>query len=413
MRHNFLWDAVVIGGGPAGLAAGMHLARAGCSTLLVERRKLGGQARGLERIENYPGFPRGVSGARLMGLWLEQARRWGLAVRLDEAVSLARGAYGIFSVRLKKGCALRSRSVLWCAGAGFRRLGVPGESALLGKGVWNTYAEAPACAGLEAAVIGSGEAAVQQAALIARRAAKVYLISRTGKLKAHKLLLERMQRSGVIRIPGFRISRLLGKRRLEAIELKCCGTTFYPTLRLGSASLTTGRSGHARHGVFSRRRAVNCSGRCESPFFVGGGRGFTSAATFLPQGPSASLRASFPALKGGEWKKFLRQKFLVRLPRREPGASPSFKKAWRPSDGPPPSPGRSRRFYCGIIKLKVDVLFTLIGKEPVRIPAVWQRKPAGFFEAGDAAAGIFRQVAVAGGDGIRAAMRCISYLEGL
>ncbi|HBA59995.1 MAG TPA: thioredoxin-disulfide reductase, partial [Elusimicrobia bacterium] len=157
-------DAVVIGGGPAGLAAGMHLARAGYAALLVERRALGGQARGIGRIENYPGFPQGISGRELMGLWARQAKRWGLKTRLGEAVAVSRGADGIFSVRLKKGAALRARAVLWCAGAAFRRLGVPGESRLAGKGVWNTADEAPSCAGLQVAVAGSGEAAVQQAA---------------------------------------------------------------------------------------------------------------------------------------------------------------------------------------------------------------------------------------------------------
>ena len=285
-------DAVVIGGGPSGLAAGTHLSRAGYSAVLLERKSLGGQARGLERIENYPGFPKGISGGRLMDLWLEQARRWGLKTRPGEAVTVSRGADGIFLVRLRKGGSLRSRSVLWCAGAGFLRLGVPGESRLLGKGVWNTCDEAPSCAGLQAAVVGSGEAAVQQAEMLARKADRVYLISRTGKLKAHRLLLERFSRSGAVTMPGFRVSRLLGKSRLEAVEL------------------------------------IPVSGPTE------------------------------------------------------------------------------------VKELKVDALFTLIGKEPAGVPAGWLRKPAGFYEAGDCAAGIFRQVAVAGGDGIRAAMRCIRYLEG-
>ncbi len=287
-----LFDAVVVGGGPAGLAAGTHLSRAGYAAVLLERRRLGGQALGLERVENYPGFPRGISGVKLMELWLEQAWRWGLKTRVDEAVAVSRGADGIFLVRLRQGGSLRSRSVLWCAGAGFRKLGVPGESRLLGKGVWNTCDEAPSCAGLEVAVTGSGEAAVQQAETLARKAARVYLISRTEKLKAHKLLLERFFRSGAVHLPGFRVSRLLGKNKLEAAEL-----------------IST--------------------------------------------------------------------------------ASPREVK-----------------------KLKVDALFTLIGKEPADVPAGWLRKPAGFYEAGDFAAGIFRQVAVAGGDGIRAAMRCIKYLEG-
>lgn len=288
-----LYDAIVVGGGPAGLAAGTHLSRAGYSTLLLERKALGGQARGLERVENYPGFPRGISGAKLMELWLEQAWRWGLKTRMCEAVTVSRAADGVFLVRLRKGRALRARSVLWCAGAGFRKLGVPGESRLLGKGVWNTCDEAPSCAGLRTAVIGSGETAVQQAELLARKAAGVCLVSRTGTLHAHKLLLERFSRSGAVTVPGYRVSRLLGGKKLEAVEL------------------------------------VPVSGR-------------------------------------GQVK-----------------------------------------------KLKVDALFTLIGKEPPGLPAGWLRKPAGFYEAGDYTAGIFRQVAVAGGDGIRAAMRCIRYLEGL
>ena len=286
-------DALVIGGGPAGIAAGTHLSRAGYSTVLLERRRLGGQALGLERIENYPGFPGGISGAKLMELWLEQAWRWGLKTRMDEAVTVSRGADGIFLVRLRKGGSLRSRSVVWCAGAGFSKLGVPSESRLLGKGVWNTCDEAPSCAGLEVAVAGSGEAAVQQAELLSRSASKVYLITRTEKLKAHKLLLERFSRSGAVHLPGFRVSRLLGKGRLESAEL---------------------------------------------------------VSTAAPR---------------------------------------------------------------EVKKIKLDALFTLIGKEPAGVPAGWLRKPAGFYEAGDCAAGIFRQVAVAGGDGIRAAMRCIRYLEEL
>ncbi len=286
-------DAVVIGGGPSGLAAGTHLARAGYTTVLIERKALGGQARGLERIENYPGFPRGISGVKLMELWLEQAWRWGLKTKIDEAVTVSRGTDGIFLVRLRKGGIIRSRSVLWCAGAGFRKLGVPGEDRLLGKGVWNTCDEAPSCAGLDAAVVGSGETAVQQAEILSRKAARVYLISRTEKLKAHKLLLERFSRSSAAAVPGYRVNRLLGKNKLEALEL------------------------------------ISVSGPRE------------------------------------------------------------------------------------VKKIKVDALFTLIGKEPAEVPAGWRRKPAGFYEAGDFSVGIFRQVAVAGGDGIRAAMRCIRYLEAM
>ncbi|OGR80744.1 MAG: hypothetical protein A2X32_09380 [Elusimicrobia bacterium GWC2_64_44] len=285
------WDALVIGGGPAGLAAGMHLARAGRSTLLLERGELGGQARGIARIENYPGFPAGVTGARLMGLWAAQAERWGLQVRRGEALRIIRGHEG-FTVRLGGG-ALRARAVLWCAGAGFRSLGVPGEKLFSGRGVWNTSDEAPSCAGRVVAVAGSGEAALQQAALLARRAGKVYLVTRGGALKGHRLLRARFLASGALWLPGFRVARLQGKGRLQAALLE------------------------------------TVSGRREK------------------------------------------------------------------------------------LVLPLDALFVLAGKEARPAPAAWRRPPAGFFSAGDAACGIFRQVGVAGGDGLRAAMLCLRYLEAL
>lgn len=286
-----LWDALIVGGGPAGLAAGLHLARAGYGTLLAERRSYGGQAAAIGLVENYPGFPQ-IKGGALMKLWLAQARRWKLSAKTDEAVSLSRGSDGIFTVNLRKAGAVRARAVLWCAGAGFRALGVPGEKKLSGRGVWNTADEAPSLRGMAAAVIGGGEAAAQQAAALAGRAKKVYLVCRSNKLKAHRLLLERLSRSTAELLPGFTVSRFCGGKRLEFIEL-------------------------------------------------------------LPE-----------------------------------------------------SGGPARR-------LKADAAFTLIGKTPRRVPAGWRREPAGFFVAGDADGGIFRQVAVAGGDGVRAAMRAIRYLEAM
>lgn len=288
-----LLDAVIIGGGPAGLAAGLHLARAGRSALLVERAALGGQARSIALLENYPGFSGGIPGAKLMRIWAAQAASWGLKTRKGEVVAVSRNSAGLFSVRLKSGGALKARCVIWCGGAGFCRLGVPGETTFAGRGVWNTADEAPSCAGKTVGVVGSGEAALQQAALLARSAGTVYLITRSGRLKAHKLLRGRFSNSGALWLPGFRVVRLLGGSRLEAAELET---------------------------VTGRREKV---------------------------------------------------------------------------------------------KLELDALFVLVGKEPRQVPAAWARPPAGFFEAGDAASGIFRQVAVAGGDGIRAAMRCVRYLEEL
>lgn len=283
------WDALIVGGGPAGLAAGLHLARAGCRALLAERRRYGGQAASIGRLENYPGF-RGISGAALMKTWLRQARDWNLATRIDEAVAASRGKDGLFRVKFRKAGILKARALIWCGGAGFRALGVPGEDAFSGRGVWNTADEAPSLAGRTAAVIGGGEAAVQQAAALARKAKKVYLVSRGARLKAHRLLLERLAASGAERLAGWKVSKITGGRTARALEL-------------------------------------------------------------------------------------------------------------RPAAGGPPR------------RLGADAVFVLIGKEPRRAPARWRGRPAGFFIAGDAAGGIHRQVAVAGGDGLRAAMDAIVYLE--
>lgn len=280
-----VWDALIIGGGPAGLAAGLHLARAGYRTLLAERRRFGGQAAAIGRLENYPGYKGGGGGA-LMKAWLAQARSWGLAARLDEALAVSRNKDGSFSARLKKAGPVGARALLWCGGAGFRALGVPGEKEFSGSRVWNTADEAPALAGRTAAVIGGGEAAVQQAAALAAKAKKVYLISRGPRLKAHRLLLARLAAAGVEHLPGFEVSRI----KAGALELRGAGA--------------------AR-------------------------------------------------------------------------------------------------------ELVADAVFVLIGKEPLRVPAGWRSAPAGFFTAGDAGGGIYRQVAVAGGDGVRAAMRAVNYLEGM
>lgn len=281
-----VWDALIIGGGPAGLAAGLHLARAGYGTLLAERLRYGGQAAGIGSLENYPGYA-GGTGEALMKGWLAQARRRGLKTVLDEAVRVSRNQNGLFSVRLKRTGPVKARALLWCGGAAFRALGVPGEKELSGKCVWNTADQAPSLRGRVAAALGGGEAAAQQAAALAGRAKKVYLVTRGPRVKAHRLLLRRLDAAGVERLPGFEAARI----KPGALELR------------------------AARGAESR-------------------------------------------------------------------------------------------------ELRVDAVFVLVGKEPRRAPAGWRRAPAGFFTAGDANGEIFRQVAVAGGDGIRAAMRAINFLEG-
>ncbi len=214
-------DVIVIGGGPAGLAAGIHLSRAGYRTLLLEKAKLGGQARRIDWIENYPGFPAGIKGLDLMTLWLTQARRWGLKFFRAQVSGIARQGDS-FKVLLCLGQALRCRAVLCCAGAQFKRLGIPGENEFWGRGVHHApFEEATRFRDKEVAVVGAGEAALHQAIWLSKFARRVHLLSRGPNIKAHRLLKRRMaNQPNLIHVPNMTVKKIEGRHRLERIVLQ-------------------------------------------------------------------------------------------------------------------------------------------------------------------------------------------------
>ena len=213
------WEVVVVGGGPAGLAAGLQLARAGRRTALVERGPLGGQARRLSSLENVPGWPGGVSGRELMSLWIRQARGWGLEPMKGEVAGLSRGRR-TFAVRLADGRALKTQAVVLAPGAIFKKLGVPGERRLFGKGVQHAaFDDAPRWRDRDVAVVGGGEAAVHQAVHLARWARQVVLVAR-GPLRAHRLLLTRLAACSNVEIMTGRVERIEGRQRVESLAVR-------------------------------------------------------------------------------------------------------------------------------------------------------------------------------------------------
>jgi thioredoxin reductase (NADPH) len=219
MAMKGVWEAVVVGGGPAGLTAGLQLARAGRRTALVERGALGGQARRLSVLENVPGWPGGVTGRRLMALWARQARAWGLRpVKGSVSDLLARD--GSFDVRLADGRSLSARAVVLAPGARFKKLGVPGERRLFGKGVHHAaFDEAPRWRGRAVAVVGGGEAAVHQAVHLARWAKRVFVVAR-GPLRAHPLLLSRLAACPNVELLRGRVARVEGESRVESLAVR-------------------------------------------------------------------------------------------------------------------------------------------------------------------------------------------------
>src|ERR687894_445822 len=178
--RDLTYELVVVGAGPAGLGASVYGASEGLSTLALESIALGGQAGTSSRIENYPGFPAGLSGFELASRVLVQADKFGARTAVpQEAVGLRRED-GHYRIELSEGGEVAARSVIAASGARYRRLGVPRLGRFEGVSVHYaaTEAEAQRCEGEEVTVVGGGNSAGQAAVYLARRAQRVYLLIR-------------------------------------------------------------------------------------------------------------------------------------------------------------------------------------------------------------------------------------------
>ncbi|HEX5182633.1 MAG TPA: FAD-dependent oxidoreductase [Allosphingosinicella sp.] len=174
-----LFDVVIVGAGPAGLAASVYAASEGLSVLALDCRSFGGQAGASARIENYLGFPTGISGMALMGRAFSQAQKFGVEMAIpDEAVSL--DCDGVPGIRLATGERVRARTVVIASGARYRRLGIEGLEAYEGRSVhyWASPLEADLAAGEEVALVGGGNSAGQATVFLASRARRVTLVAR-------------------------------------------------------------------------------------------------------------------------------------------------------------------------------------------------------------------------------------------
>lgn len=184
------YDVVIIGGGPAGLTAGIYAKRAGLSALLVEKYAPGGQIMITDWIENYPGFPDGLAGYELTMKMEQQAKNFGLQFKTGDVESLEIEGK-IKNIKLKDG-SISTKTIIIASGCYPRKLGVPGENALFGKGV-STCATCDAMFFRDKTVvaIGGGDTAIQEALYLTKFVKKVYLIHRRDQLRAAKMLQDR------------------------------------------------------------------------------------------------------------------------------------------------------------------------------------------------------------------------------
>lgn len=184
-----MYDLIIIGGGPAGLTAGIYSQRARLKTLLLEKEMLGGQIAVSDIIENYPGFP-AISGAGLMEKFEGHARGLGLEIKLAEVLTVHdKGKERL--VKTSEGDFV-TKAVIVATGAKPRRLGVPGEKEFTGKGVsYCATCDGPFFKGQSVLVVGGGDTAVKEAVYLSRIASRVYLSHRRDQLRAEKIIQEK------------------------------------------------------------------------------------------------------------------------------------------------------------------------------------------------------------------------------
>lgn len=217
-KEEKIYDAIIIGGGPAGLTAGIYLDRARMNTLLIEKALPGGQAILTEIIENYPGFPLGIAGPELMQKMEEQAIRFGLKIEYGETVEvkIKEDKVKIVKINNKE---YKTLAIILASGAEASKLGVPGEEELKGRGVsYCATCDAPFFKDQKIVVVGGGDTAIEEALYLTKFAQEVTIIHRRDRLRATRILQERVFSNKKINFSWDSVvTKILGKEKVEGI----------------------------------------------------------------------------------------------------------------------------------------------------------------------------------------------------
>jgi thioredoxin reductase (NADPH) len=214
-------EVVVVGGGPAGLTAGIYLMRAGIDAILVEQGVVGGTPMKYEHVENYPGFPEGIASRELMERMTLQAKRFGLVIKDFCQVSGITVQGGRFTTQAGEE-SIESLGVIVASGTQSVKIDIPGEAELMGRGVSNCAT----CDGmffrnLDVAVIGGGDAAIQEGLTLANLARKVYVVHRRETLRAQKIIQDRAFKHPKMEFLWNKVPiEIEGKEQVEAIKLR-------------------------------------------------------------------------------------------------------------------------------------------------------------------------------------------------
>ena len=216
-----MWDIIIIGGGPAGLTAGIYAARARLDTVLLEKLAPGGQMITTLGVENFPGFPEGITGPELMGNFAKQAKRLGLQIETAEVTQITPEEARIQVATREKGD-FYSHAVIIATGARPQKLGVPGEKEFLAKGVsYCATCDGPLFRDVEVAVIGGGDTALEEGVFLTRFASKVHIIHRRDQLRGEKILQERALANAKVHfILETVVEEIRGEEVVKSIKLR-------------------------------------------------------------------------------------------------------------------------------------------------------------------------------------------------
>jgi len=242
------YDTIIIGGGPAGLTAGLYTSRAGLKSLLLERGIPGGQMVNAALVENYPGFPEGISGSDLGSLMHRQAVRYGLEVVTAEVKGISQGNPQPYSIATTAGN-FEATAIIIAAGSEYRKLGVAGEEKFSGRGV--SYCAT--CDGFffrnrDVAVVGGGDTAITDALELGQHANKVYIIHRRGQLRAGEVLQQRAFANPKLEfIWSTVIEEALGEQILSGLKLRNVETGQQSILKVDGVFIAVGSMPNSRN----------------------------------------------------------------------------------------------------------------------------------------------------------------------
>jgi thioredoxin reductase (NADPH) len=214
-------EAIIIGSGPAGLTAGIYLMRAGINAVLVEKGVLGGTPMNYDHVENYPGFPDGISSKELMRKMAEQAKRFGLSVKEFAEVEEVALEGDRFIIKAG-GDVLESLGAIVCTGTVSMKIGIPGEEEFVGRGIsYCATCDGAFFRNLDVAVIGGGDAAIQEGLALTNIVRKVYVVHRRDQLRAQKIIQERAFKNEKMEFLWNKVPvEIEGKDQVESIVLE-------------------------------------------------------------------------------------------------------------------------------------------------------------------------------------------------